>query len=254
MGRTLSGPLAGSRFVPFLPSSWSLSAACGSGSRSSGATPVSGPPPPSASSTPAGQPTSISRLQMQLHLRGLQNSTSDLRSQLQQLRKLQVRPALGPRPVPRPLATLPLTPKPLPTARPVVFTVPSYPFQNLTVPLEPQSTPPEPFPPVSILRVVPIPSCPPFFVPSLPLGGSPAPLLDPLCYPFLSPHSLPRPPPSGRWSHQSGAWHRCARSSRGPRARQVRIMNRDRLERGQRVAIWATDKISPTPAIAPTQP
>ncbi|XP_027423622.1 SRC kinase signaling inhibitor 1 isoform X9 [Zalophus californianus] len=66
------------------------SAPCGSGSRSSGATPVSGPPPPSAGSTPAGQPTALSRLQMQLHLRGLQNSTSDLRSQLQQLRKLQL--------------------------------------------------------------------------------------------------------------------------------------------------------------------
>ncbi|EPQ05070.1 SRC kinase signaling inhibitor 1 [Myotis brandtii] len=65
------------------------SAPCGSGSRSSGATPVSGPPPPSASSTPAGQPAAISRLQMQLHLRGLQSSTSDLRGQLQQLRKLQ---------------------------------------------------------------------------------------------------------------------------------------------------------------------
>ncbi|XP_036846783.2 SRC kinase signaling inhibitor 1 isoform X2 [Manis javanica] len=66
------------------------SAPCGSGGRSSGATPVSVPPPPSASSTPAGQPTAISRLQMQLHLRGLQNSTSDLRGQLQQLRKLQL--------------------------------------------------------------------------------------------------------------------------------------------------------------------
>ncbi|ELK01592.1 p130Cas-associated protein [Pteropus alecto] len=66
------------------------SAPCGSGGRSSGATPVSGPPPPSASSTPAGQPTAISRLQMQLHLRGLQNSTSDLRGQLQQLRRLQL--------------------------------------------------------------------------------------------------------------------------------------------------------------------
>ncbi|XP_017920461.1 PREDICTED: SRC kinase signaling inhibitor 1 isoform X1 [Capra hircus] len=66
------------------------SAPCGSGSRSSGATPVSGPPPPPASSTPAGQPTAINRLQMQLHLRGLQNSTNDLRSQLQQLRKLQL--------------------------------------------------------------------------------------------------------------------------------------------------------------------
>ncbi|XP_014646250.1 PREDICTED: LOW QUALITY PROTEIN: SRC kinase signaling inhibitor 1 [Ceratotherium simum simum] len=66
------------------------SAPCGSGGRSSGATPVSGPPPPPASSTPAGQPTAISRLQMQLHLRGLQNSTNDLRGQLQQLRKLQL--------------------------------------------------------------------------------------------------------------------------------------------------------------------
>nr|XP_011723685.1 SRC kinase signaling inhibitor 1 isoform X7 [Macaca nemestrina] len=66
------------------------SAPCGSGGRSSGATPVSGPPPPSASSTPAGQPTAVSRLQMQLHLRGLQNSASDLRGQLQQLRKLQL--------------------------------------------------------------------------------------------------------------------------------------------------------------------
>ncbi|XP_062969051.1 LOW QUALITY PROTEIN: SRC kinase signaling inhibitor 1 [Cynocephalus volans] len=66
------------------------SAPCGSGGRTTGATPVSGPPPPSASSTPAGQPTAVSRLQMQLHLRGLQNSTSDLRGQLQQLRKLQL--------------------------------------------------------------------------------------------------------------------------------------------------------------------
>uniref|UniRef100_A0A2K5IY45 Actin interacting protein 3-like C-terminal domain-containing protein n=1 Tax=Colobus angolensis palliatus TaxID=336983 RepID=A0A2K5IY45_COLAP len=66
------------------------SAPCGSGGRSSGATPVSGPPPPSASSTQAGQPTAVSRLQMQLHLRGLQNSASDLRGQLQQLRKLQL--------------------------------------------------------------------------------------------------------------------------------------------------------------------
>lgn len=75
---------------PYHSSFWSLLAACGSGSRSSGATPVSGPPPPSASGTPAGQPTAVSRLQMQLHLRGLQNSASDLRGQLQQLRKLQV--------------------------------------------------------------------------------------------------------------------------------------------------------------------
>ncbi|XP_017204667.2 SRC kinase signaling inhibitor 1 isoform X19 [Oryctolagus cuniculus] len=66
------------------------SAPCGSGSRSSGATPVSGPPAPPASSTPAGQPTALNRLQMQLHLRGLQSSTSDLRGQLQQLRMLQL--------------------------------------------------------------------------------------------------------------------------------------------------------------------
>ncbi|XP_060242824.1 SRC kinase signaling inhibitor 1 isoform X12 [Meriones unguiculatus] len=66
------------------------SAPCGSGGRSSGATPVSGPPPPSASSTPAGQPSAASRLQLQLQLRGLQSSASDLRGQLQQLRKLQL--------------------------------------------------------------------------------------------------------------------------------------------------------------------
>ncbi|XP_063107527.1 SRC kinase signaling inhibitor 1 isoform X4 [Cavia porcellus] len=66
------------------------SAPCGSGSRSSGATPVSGPPAPSAGGAPAEKPTSVSRLQMQLHLRGLQNSASDLRGQLQQLRKLQL--------------------------------------------------------------------------------------------------------------------------------------------------------------------
>ncbi|XP_021095520.1 SRC kinase signaling inhibitor 1 isoform X5 [Heterocephalus glaber] len=66
------------------------SAQCGSGSRSSGATPVSGPPAPSASGAPAEKPTAVSRLQMQLHLRGLQNSASDLRGQLQQLRKLQL--------------------------------------------------------------------------------------------------------------------------------------------------------------------
>ncbi|XP_013374800.1 PREDICTED: SRC kinase signaling inhibitor 1 isoform X7 [Chinchilla lanigera] len=66
------------------------SAPCGSGSRSSGATPVSGPPAPSAGGAPAEKPTAVSRLQMQLHLRGLQNSASDLRGQLQQLRKLQL--------------------------------------------------------------------------------------------------------------------------------------------------------------------
>lgn len=33
----------------------------------------------------------------------------------------------------------------------------------------------------------------------------------------------------------------------GPKVRQVRIMSRDRLERRQRVAIWATGKISLPP-------
>lgn len=93
-------------------------AACGSGSRSSGATPVSGPPPPSASSTPAGQPSAISRLQMQLHLRGLQNSTSDLRGQLQQLRKLQVPLPPGPRPCPAPSGPTHLLRNLLPQALP----------------------------------------------------------------------------------------------------------------------------------------
>ncbi|NXM58231.1 SRCN1 inhibitor, partial [Illadopsis cleaveri] len=59
-------------------------------SRSGMGTPVPAPPPPSASSTPAGQPTAITRLHMQLHLHDLQQNASDLRNQLQQLRKLQV--------------------------------------------------------------------------------------------------------------------------------------------------------------------
>ncbi|NXS89863.1 SRCN1 inhibitor, partial [Erpornis zantholeuca] len=60
-------------------------------SRSGMGTPVPAPPPPSATSTPAGQPTAITRLHMQLHLHDLQQNASDLRNQLQQLRKLQVR-------------------------------------------------------------------------------------------------------------------------------------------------------------------
>lgn len=59
-------------------------------SRSSVGTPVPGPPPPSATGTPAGQPTAITRLHMQLHLHDLQHNASDLRNQLQQLKKLQV--------------------------------------------------------------------------------------------------------------------------------------------------------------------
>ncbi|KAK2111793.1 SRC kinase signaling inhibitor 1 [Saguinus oedipus] len=84
------------------------SATCGSGGRSSGATPVSGPPPPSAGSTPAGQPTAVSRLQMQLHLRGLQNSASDLRGQLQQLRKLQPQSPTEPPPSSVSLGAIPV--------------------------------------------------------------------------------------------------------------------------------------------------
>ncbi|XP_071433425.1 SRC kinase signaling inhibitor 1 isoform X3 [Pithys albifrons albifrons] len=56
----------------------------------SGGTPVPAPPPPSATSTPAGQPTAITRLHMQLHLHDLQQNASDLRNQLQQLKKLQL--------------------------------------------------------------------------------------------------------------------------------------------------------------------
>ncbi|XP_005062558.2 PREDICTED: SRC kinase signaling inhibitor 1, partial [Ficedula albicollis] len=59
-------------------------------SRSGMGTPVPAPPPPSATSTPAGQPTAVSRLHMQLHLHDLQQNASDLRNQLQQLRKLQL--------------------------------------------------------------------------------------------------------------------------------------------------------------------
>ncbi|XP_077773450.1 SRC kinase signaling inhibitor 1 isoform X5 [Podarcis muralis] len=59
-------------------------------SRSNVGTPVPGPPPPSTSGTPAGQPTAITRLHMQLHLHDLQQNASDLRNQLQQLKKLQL--------------------------------------------------------------------------------------------------------------------------------------------------------------------
>lgn len=44
-------------------------------------------PPPSLG---ANQPISVSRLQMQLHLQGLQQSTNALRKQLSQLRNMQV--------------------------------------------------------------------------------------------------------------------------------------------------------------------
>lgn len=44
------------------------------------------PPPPSG----ASQPVSVSRLQMQLHLQGLQQNTNALRKQLSQLRNMQV--------------------------------------------------------------------------------------------------------------------------------------------------------------------
>ncbi|XP_036612016.1 SRC kinase signaling inhibitor 1 [Trichosurus vulpecula] len=66
------------------------SAPCGLGGRSSSAPPVPAPPPPSASSTPAGPPTAVTRLHMQLHLHDLQHNASDLRNQLQQLRKMQL--------------------------------------------------------------------------------------------------------------------------------------------------------------------
>ncbi|XP_067326114.1 SRC kinase signaling inhibitor 1 isoform X7 [Anolis sagrei] len=56
--------------------------------RSSGGTPI--PPPPSATGTPGGQPTAITRLHMQLHLHDLQQNASDLRNQLLQLKKLQI--------------------------------------------------------------------------------------------------------------------------------------------------------------------
>uniref|UniRef100_A0A8C8BE74 SRC kinase signaling inhibitor 1 n=1 Tax=Otus sunia TaxID=257818 RepID=A0A8C8BE74_9STRI len=45
---------------------------------------------PSWGTTPAGQPTAITRLHMQLHLHDLQQNASDLRNQLQQLKKLQL--------------------------------------------------------------------------------------------------------------------------------------------------------------------
>lgn len=69
-------------------------------SRSGMGTPVPAPPPPSATSTPAGQPTAITRLHMQLHLHDLQQNASDLRNQLQQLKKLQVGTGGAPNPTP----------------------------------------------------------------------------------------------------------------------------------------------------------
>lgn len=52
------------------------------------------PPPPSG----ASQPVSVSRLQMQLHLQGLQQNTNALRKQLSQLRNMQVGACGGPVP------------------------------------------------------------------------------------------------------------------------------------------------------------
>ncbi|XP_029428649.1 SRC kinase signaling inhibitor 1 isoform X1 [Rhinatrema bivittatum] len=62
-----------------------ITALVGPSSRSSMATPVSTPTP-----APASQPTAITRLHMQLHLHDLQQNASDLRNQLQQLKKLQL--------------------------------------------------------------------------------------------------------------------------------------------------------------------
>uniref|UniRef100_A0A8C3SPF4 SRC kinase signaling inhibitor 1 n=1 Tax=Chelydra serpentina TaxID=8475 RepID=A0A8C3SPF4_CHESE len=59
-------------------------------SRSCTGTLIPAPSHPSATSTPAGQPTAITRLHMQLHLHDLQQNASDLRNQLQQLKKLQL--------------------------------------------------------------------------------------------------------------------------------------------------------------------
>nr|XP_014340530.1 PREDICTED: SRC kinase signaling inhibitor 1 [Latimeria chalumnae] len=47
-------------------------------------------PTPTPSKGPSSQPTPITRLQMQLHLHDLQQNASDLRNQLQHLRKLQL--------------------------------------------------------------------------------------------------------------------------------------------------------------------
>ncbi|XP_075702707.1 SRC kinase signaling inhibitor 1 isoform X3 [Rhinoderma darwinii] len=47
-------------------------------------------PTPGSTSTPADQSKAISRLHMQLHLHGLQHNASELRNQLQQLKKLQL--------------------------------------------------------------------------------------------------------------------------------------------------------------------
>nr|XP_033774184.1 SRC kinase signaling inhibitor 1 isoform X8 [Geotrypetes seraphini] len=63
----------------------------GSSNRSNMTTPVSTPTPaPVVPAAPTSQPTAITRLHMQLHLHDLQQNASDLRNQLQQLKKLQL--------------------------------------------------------------------------------------------------------------------------------------------------------------------
>ncbi|XP_068118614.1 SRC kinase signaling inhibitor 1 isoform X16 [Hyperolius riggenbachi] len=54
------------------------------------ATPVSSTTPGFSSSTPADQSKAITRLHMQLHLHDLQHNASELRNQLQQLKKMQL--------------------------------------------------------------------------------------------------------------------------------------------------------------------
>lgn len=188
---------------------------------------------------------------MQLHLRGLQNSTNDLRSQLQQLRKLQV-PLLGPCPVPQLLKPRPKSPPPQSPAPPEPCPVnsaslgpgrnlPRTPhislnLHSLTKPscrpcpphealfpesspfsgalLEPQSNPLSSLLLSISLRAALSPPAPHSFLPSPPLGRSPSSRSPEPSLPESTQSSRPAPP--GRWSHQSGAWHRCARSSRGP--------------------------------------
>lgn len=88
-----------------------------------------------------------------------------------------------------------------------------------------------------------------FSPPSPPSGGSPPPAPPPLPLPESAVFpGLPRLA-DGPTSQEPGIAVPAPRE--GPGAHQVRIMSRDKLERGQRAAIWATGRISPTRAPLP---
>lgn len=111
----------------------------------------------------------------------------------------------------------------------------------------------EPPSPVSIPQGSPCPFLPRILYPLPSLGRKPFPQI-PSALPSSAHTVFPGPPrlADGPTSQEPGIAVPAPREY--PKARQVRIMSRDRLERGQRVTIWAMGKISPTPTFAPTRP